>query len=630
MKSEENPKQAARRFASPVLDKGFRPDGLFTYTDEAGKPVYWRIRAKHPATGEKWIRPMRNNGKGWELSEPDFPNGKLLYRLHHLATNPGAPVWYVEGEKCADALAKLGVLATTAGAASSDDKADFSPLAGRAVTIWPDHDTAGAAHGERVVGRLRTLGCHVETISVRELELPDGGDVVDWLDAHPHRTSADLAALPRTRPASLTPRTQKPSSPPALRVEMLCGTDVDLRPVTWLWRDWLAAGALHVLAGAPGTGKSTTALALAATITSGGRWPDSSPAERGDVVIWSGEDAIDTTLAPRLAAMGADMSRIHFVRRSHDEQGPREFDLGTDMPLLREAICRLFEQGRTVRLVVLDPIVSAVLGDSNKAAEVRRSLQPIRDMAEEMGCAILGISHYTKGTAGRDPVERVTGSITFGAVPRLVFGAAKMPDEEGGGRIFVRAKSNLGPDTGGYRYELVVTEVAPGIEAVQVQWGEAVEGSARELLARAESPVDEERTSTSDAEELLRELLASGPRPAIEVKRQAREASISEKALRRARERLRVRSRKAGFADGWQWSLPAHPASEDAQGAPHKDGASSGTFGTQGHLRCPRCAGEGCPHCDPDAAREATEERRAIVAEETSTDPRSPQRRAAE
>jgi len=56
-------------------------------------------------------------------------------------------------------------------------------------------------------------------------------------------------------------------------------------------------------------------------------------------------------------------------------------------------------------------IVSAVAGDSHKNSEIRRALQPLVDLGERTGCAILGISHFSKGTAGRDPVERVTGSI---------------------------------------------------------------------------------------------------------------------------------------------------------------------------------------------------------------------------
>jgi hypothetical protein len=60
----ETPKEAAARLARPMLAKGFKPEALHTYTDTAGQPLYWRIRAKHPETGEKWIRPVRRNDRG--------------------------------------------------------------------------------------------------------------------------------------------------------------------------------------------------------------------------------------------------------------------------------------------------------------------------------------------------------------------------------------------------------------------------------------------------------------------------------------------------------------------------------------------------------------------------------------
>jgi len=406
-------------------------------------------------------------------------------------------------------------------------------------------------------------------------------------------------------------------------IELVCGADVELQPVVWLWRDWLAAGALHILAGAPGAGKSTLVLAFAATITSGGRWPDGSRAQPGDVVGWSGEDNVANTLKPRLVAMGADVSRVHFVRRTFDEHGPREFDPATDLHLLREALRKLTEEGRPARLVALDPIVSAVRGDSNKAAETRRALQPIRDLAEELGCAVVGVSHYTKWTAGRDPVERVVGSVTFGAVPRLIFGAAKVSQEDGGGRIFVKAKNNLGPDTGGFRYDLEPVEVAP-VDTVRVSWGAAVEGTARELLARAEEAQTNPAGTIATAGDFLRDLLADGPVPAKQVRGDADGAGYHWRTVQEAADRIGVERKKPGMREGWVWALPK------AQGGPkmHEDAnlqtlrlraSSGGLASSEGAtdapgpplVRCPRCDGEGCPHCDPEAAREAAEERSA-------------------
>jgi len=77
---------------------------------------------------------MTLNGEGYTLGEPEYPEGKPLYRLHDLAPRTADPVIVVEGEWCADALVKVGALATTSGAADSSGKTDWRPLVGRSMT----------------------------------------------------------------------------------------------------------------------------------------------------------------------------------------------------------------------------------------------------------------------------------------------------------------------------------------------------------------------------------------------------------------------------------------------------------------------------------------------------------------
>ena len=67
---------------------------------------------------------------------------------------------------------------------------------------------------------------------------------------------------------------------------------------------------MHIIAGQPGTGKTTIAIKMAATVSAGSRWPDGSVAKQGNVVIWSGEDDYADTLVPRLEASGAGLRRI--------------------------------------------------------------------------------------------------------------------------------------------------------------------------------------------------------------------------------------------------------------------------------------------------------------------------------
>ncbi|HUX74562.1 MAG TPA: AAA family ATPase [Steroidobacteraceae bacterium] len=344
------------------------------------------------------------------------------------------------------------------------------------------------------------------------------------------------------------------------RAILTCAANIKPEAVTWLWPGWLAAGKLAILAGAPGTGKTTLALSFAATLTSGGAWPDGSRAEVGEALIWSAEDGIADTLVPRLAAMGADRSRIHFIEGALDDDGrKRPFDPATDVPQLAAAIKN---NDQPPRLLVVDPIVSAVAGDAHKSNETRRALQPLVDLAAQYGIAVIGISHFSKGTAGRDTTERVTGSVAFGALARIVLATAKMPDDQGGGRVVVRAKSNLGPDNGGFRYDLRQVEVAgSALTASAVLWGEAVEGNARDILAEAEARDDDgQKTATDEAVDFLRGQLRDGPMKAADVKREGTAAGISDPTLRLARQRLGIRPEKRGYSGGWWWRLPSEGA----------------------------------------------------------------------
>ncbi|MBZ0071433.1 MAG: AAA family ATPase [Gammaproteobacteria bacterium] len=344
-------------------------------------------------------------------------------------------------------------------------------------------------------------------------------------------------------------------TPPQVRT--ICAADIAPEPIRWLWHEYLAAGKLHILAGSPGTGKTTIALALAATVTAGERWPDGTPARAaGSVVIWSGEDDLKDTLVPRMHAMGADLRRVHFVHDTMCEDGARAFDPAKDTDGLVAAVERIGD----VRLLIVDPIVSAVSSDSHKNGEVRRALQPLVDLAAAAGAALIGITHFTKSTSGKDPIERITGSLAFGALARVVFAAAKQDDEDGTtSRIFCRVKSNIGPDGGGYEYDLRQVELAshPGIMSSAVAWGGVLQGSARDLLAAAEP--DESGGGARDAERFLADLLADQPMPVKKIKAEADDAGWSWAAIRRAQKALGVQAIKEGYGGKgrWVWRLPA-------------------------------------------------------------------------
>ncbi|CAJ0719350.1 AAA family ATPase [Ralstonia mannitolilytica] len=346
------------------------------------------------------------------------------------------------------------------------------------------------------------------------------------------------------------------------RLLTTCAADVVPEPITWLWPGWLPAGKLSILAGSPGTGKTTLALDLAATVTTGGTWPDGSEYSKpGNVLIWSGEDHPADTLVPRLIAAGADLKRVFFTQTVANESGELQpFDPAKDIDLLSQ---RLTELGGA-DLLIVDPIVSAVSGDAHRVNDVRRNLQALVDAAAVHRCAVLGISHFAKGTKGSSPAERVIGSQAFVALARMVLVAGK--DEGAERRILARAKSNIAADDGGFGYSIEQVEASPGIVASRIVWGEFVGGSARDILGDVEHRDDQDqRTALEDAMGFLRSLLAAGPVPSKQIKADVAGAGYHWRTIERAKQELGVEARKLGMQGGWVWALPVAVGNENCE-----------------------------------------------------------------
>lgn len=580
----ESPQAAARRFSSAKIDEGFKPEALHEYQDQHGKVVYHRIRLKHP-NGDKWIRPLRTNGTGYELRDPQWPPaGKPLYRLPEIIAHPDEPVWLVEGEWCADSLARLGVVVTTSGAADSASRADWSPLKGRIVTIWPDNDAPGMRYAQHCIAALREIGATVDVIDVAKLGLPEGGDAVDWLEQHP---DGDVYQLPLTK---------IPSDAKPIGIRYRRAIDIEARPIRWLWPDRIARGKASMVAGNPGIGKSQITASMAAIVSTGGTWPvDRTTCERGNVVILSAEDDAADTIRPRLEAAGADLSRViildGIVRRA-DGQG-RGLTLRQDLAELGAVLNEIGD----VALIVIDPI-SAYLGDtdSHKNAEIRGLLAPLSDLAAKHSAAVVCVSHLNKGAAN-EAMMRVTGSLAFVAAARAAYLVAKDKDDDTR-RLFLPLKNNVGDDRTGLAYELRAAQVdspAGAIKTCQVIWhSEPVTVTADDVMRPDVTEADKPRDA---AKEWLQDVLGNGPIGTTQMQAMTREAGFAWATVRRAKDELGIKPSKTRFDGGWEWALPkVLTESEDA----HTNTVS--TLGDGEHLRadrdtCLACDGEGCDWC---------------------------------
>ena len=383
-------------------------------------------------------------------------------------------------------------------------------------------------------------------------------NATDFNDMHQHcglaavKQAIERAMAMPPEKASLTHKSAVSTQVTSRKIDLVNAATIKPEAITWLWNDWLARGKLHILAGAAGTGKTTLSLSIAATISKGGLFADGSKAERGNVIIWSGEDDASDTIIPRLIGAGADLSRIQIINGCISDTERDAFDPSSDICLLQDAVTVM----GGVSLFLIDPIVTAVSGDMHKANDVRRGLQPLVDFAMQNNAAILGITHFSKGSKGASPQERVIGSQAFSAVARVVLVAAKQDD--GQTRVLAKAKANICLDQGGIEYEIEPCTLDSGINTTRVIWGEKIDGSSRDILDNVESPDFE---PDDDPKEALQRILREGAKDSKAVKQTMVSNGFSDKQTRKARERLNVVSVRDGFGAETKtfWSLPPPP-----------------------------------------------------------------------
>ncbi|MBS7819997.1 AAA family ATPase [Wohlfahrtiimonas chitiniclastica] len=317
--------------------------------------------------------------------------------------------------------------------------------------------------------------------------------------------------------------------------------------INWIWPKYLVRGKLHILGGQPGTAKTTIALDIAAKITNGELFPDGTSLGRpGYVVIWSDEDSIEDVLKPRLMAANADLERIYFIDSiSLGKNCSNYIEPSTDLKSLYNSLPDL-----PIDLIIFDPLTSLIKGDTNKQIDVRDSLRWVVDLAEKKCCAILGITHFTKGTAGTSPVERITGSIAFSALSRIALATLISPNSDR--KVLCIAKSNLGIDQGGFEFTVEQVLIGNEITASKIHWIQELNKNAYQITNELNKREDQRINHT--AIDVLTDLLSEGKQESNFIKQSMQSHGYSDKQIRTARDNLKILIERSGKQTYWSLS----------------------------------------------------------------------------
>ncbi len=251
------PMQCKHNAHKPAQKLG-EPTAKWDYTDAHGALIA-SVYRYDPKGRRKQFRPW-DAVKG-AMRAPDI---RPLYNQPNITQSK--TIILVEGEKCADALIGLGICATTAmnGAKAPIDKTNWSPLKGKQVLIWPDHDEAGLSYARKAASASARAGA----LQVKILKVPpdkppkwDAADAVEeGLNIHEILQNWDRVVA-KDKPI-------KPDMIPLYSVADL-RADHSPMPEDLISPRVLTPGGMLVFGGAPKVGKSDFLISLLTNMAAG-------------------------------------------------------------------------------------------------------------------------------------------------------------------------------------------------------------------------------------------------------------------------------------------------------------------------------------------------------------------------
>jgi RecA-family ATPase len=447
----------------------------YNYTDADGALLYQVLRLEPKSFRQR--RPDGNGGWIWKLEDQ-----RVLYRLLDLKKFPDATVFVCEGEKDANRVASLDHCATTVAAGKWTDNC-IEALADRDVIVLQDNDRAGA---KKALIAAQALHSVAKTIRIVLLpDLPDGGDVSDWLDSDPRRADkfvdicfdaplwtpneaadaeAEQSATNTETDQGKAEADQADTESPLVPCNIAAWAEQTPPAREWAVRDRFPLRNVSLLNGEGAIGKSILLMQLGVAHALGKAWlntlPEPGPflylnAEEEEDELWRRLDAIATFNDASLVEL---KDHLHLFSRAGQDAVlgcPNRSGLIRATPLLdklKEAACDI-----KPKLIGLDTSADIFAGNENDRSQVRQFIGLLRGMAIAANSAVIVCAHPS--ITGIDRGTGMSGSTGWhnSARARAYMHAVKTED-------------GIEPDKDLRQIEFMKSNYGPIAETITVRW----------------------------------------------------------------------------------------------------------------------------------------------------------------
>ena len=404
----------------------------YDYTDESGELLFQVLRYSNPKTF-KQRRPGAKHGEwDWRLGDVR----RVVYRLPELiaATPKRTPVFLVEGEKDADALAGLGFTATTNPGGANQWRAEYTEaFRGASLIVIPDHDDAGREHVEKIVTSLHGVAERIRVLNLKSAwaECPDKGDISDWLanGGTKQKLIELVKALPDWLPAA-PPNSGGGKSEPwrdgMISARELC--TMHFAPLKFAVPKIIPEG-LTILAGRPKIGKSWLVLLLGVVLANGvaalGLDYGTAKPLKGSVLYLGLEDGrrrLQRRMTKLIGALSENWPEQLYLKTDW-----RRFDQG-GLDDIRAWHDSARAKGETPVLVIVDTLAKVRAPGNSKTSPYQNdhdALAGLQKLAEEIGLSIV-VNHHDRKMDADDVFDTVSGTLGLtGAVDTILVLARK-------------------------------------------------------------------------------------------------------------------------------------------------------------------------------------------------------------